>query len=147
MDPISAAIIAALVAGATTGLTETAKKAIDNIYEALKAKIKEKFGKDNDLTNAVSGVEAKPTSDGRKAILQEEVKAAKADHDQELLSLAKKVMETIQQQGIEPGVIVAVRDGAAAIGNNAKAVGKDANIIEGSVQGDFIARGGKKNRK
>jgi len=144
MDPISAAIIAALAAGITAGLGEAAKKAISDAYAALKARIEKKPGKDSELAKAVAGLEAKPASEGRKATLQEEVQAAKADQDAELLALAKALIETIQKQAIGPAVNVEVRDGAAAVGDRSIAAGKDAVIVTGNVQGDFIARGGKK---
>ncbi len=36
MDPITAAIVAALTLGVTSGLTETSKKAISDGYESIK---------------------------------------------------------------------------------------------------------------
>jgi hypothetical protein len=44
MEPITTAIIAALTAGAASGLTEAAKKSISDAYSGLKTLIKKKFG-------------------------------------------------------------------------------------------------------
>jgi hypothetical protein len=44
-------------------------------------------------------------------------------------------------------VDVEVRDGAAAVGDHAKAVGKGGNLIEGSVGGDYIGPGASKTEK
>lgn len=123
MDPITTAILAAVLAGATAGLTDTTKKVIAEGYEALKAKIKAKFGAESDLTEAVAKVEAKPDSEGRKTTLQEEVETAKADQDPDLLAAAQKLMETIQSQ---------TGQAASAIVNG------NGVIVQGNVGGDVV---------
>ena len=44
MDPVTTAIVVALAAGATSGVTEAGRKAIADAYEALKTLLKKKFG-------------------------------------------------------------------------------------------------------
>jgi hypothetical protein len=47
------------------------------------------LGLDSDAAKAVDALEAKPESDGRKGTLSEEITAAKADHDPDLLAAAQ----------------------------------------------------------
>jgi hypothetical protein len=56
---ITNAIIAALSVGVVTGATDTAKSAISDAYEGLKALIKKKYGDQSDVaeaTHRVSGI-------------------------------------------------------------------------------------------
>ena len=96
MDPITAAIVAALVAGVAAGTTEMGKKVIVDAYEALKDAIKKKFGADSDLAEAVEKLEKKPDSTGRKETLKEEVEAAKAAADPQLQELAQALIEALK---------------------------------------------------
>ena len=96
MDPITAAIVAALSAGALSGLTETSKTAITDAYARLKTLLTKKFGGESEVVHAVNGMEAKPESAGRQATLQEEVAAAKADQDQEVLQATQALLQLLQ---------------------------------------------------
>jgi hypothetical protein len=96
MDPISAAIIAALSAGAVSGLTDASKTTIADAFTQLKALLKQKFGHKSNVVQAVEQVEAKPTSAGRTATLQEEVTAVQADHDPDLLQAAQAIQKVLQ---------------------------------------------------
>jgi 3-methyladenine DNA glycosylase/8-oxoguanine DNA glycosylase len=88
MDAILTAIFAAL-----GKLSETVVK---DGYEALKAVIRRKFGKDSDLSDAVEKLEKNPTSSGRKETLKEELVAAKADQDTEIVQAAQALLEKIK---------------------------------------------------
>ncbi len=96
MDPITAAIVAAVSAGAIGGLTEASKAAIAYAYNKLKTLLSKKFGGESDVVHAVNEVEAKPDSAGRKTTLQEEVAAAKADQDQEVLQAAQALLHLLR---------------------------------------------------
>lgn len=96
MDPITAAIVAAASAGVISGLTEVSKTAITDAYSKLKALLTKKFGGESDVVHAVNEVEDKPDSAGRKATLQEEVAAVKADQDQEVLHAAQALLQLLQ---------------------------------------------------
>lgn len=96
MDPITAAIIGAVAAGVTAGATDTAKKVVADAYEGLKSLIKRKFGSESKVAQAVADVEANPQSEGRKAVLQEEVATANADQDEELVAAANALIEQIK---------------------------------------------------
>jgi hypothetical protein len=145
MDPITLAIVTAVAAGISAGVPKVAEQAMLDGYNALKSLIKQRFGSDGDLVKAVENLEAKPESEGRKTTLQEEVVEAKADQDPEILAAAEKLLSLLQAQ---PGgnISVQVRDGAAALGNQAKAVGKGGVMIEGDIGGDFIGPSGTKEQ-
>lgn len=96
MDPITAAIMAAVSAGAIGGLTEMSKTALTDAYEKLKALLVKKFGKESEVVQAVEQVEARPASNARKALLAEEVAAVKADQDNELLAGARTLQQVLQ---------------------------------------------------
>lgn len=92
MDPVTTAILAA-VAGELT-------KAVLSAFEDLKALLKKKHGVQSNVVQAVEALEAKPTSPARKDLLKEEVLAAKADQDPDLLNAAQRLL---QQIGTQPG--------------------------------------------
>ena len=98
MDPITVAIVAALTAGATSGLTETAKSAFVDAYNALKSLLKNKFGNESEVIKAVEGLETKPQSPNRQGMLKEELADVKADQDAELLQAAQMLLSQIRAQ-------------------------------------------------
>ena len=98
MDPITAAIVAALSAGAVSGLTETSKTAITDTYSKLKDLLTNRFGARSNVIQAIEDLEARPASAGRKETLQEEIVAVQAEQDEELLAAAQRVMTLVQPQ-------------------------------------------------
>jgi hypothetical protein len=85
MDPITMAIITAL---GNLGVT-----VIDDAYQALKAALQHKYGLDSDLVGAVEKLEKKPDSAARQDTLQEEVAAAGADKDAEIMKMVEKLID------------------------------------------------------
>ncbi len=100
MDPISTAILAAIAAGAVAGATKVGEQAIVDAYTGLKELLKRKFGAKSEVVKAVKALEAKPDSAARKGVVNEEVAAAKADQDPELLQAAQALLDRI---GAKPG--------------------------------------------
>ena len=98
MDPISAAIVAALAAGVTGGTTKVAQQAIVDAYATLKSLLKRKFGDQSELVKSVESLEVKPNSSARKDLLKEEVVAAKADQDSDVLKAAQDLLDKISTQ-------------------------------------------------
>ena len=98
MDPITAAIIAALTAGALSGLTDTSRKLIADAYTGLKSLLLKKFGGQSPVVQSVTNLEARPESPNRQGVVQEEVQAAKADQDPDLLQAAQSLLEEIKAQ-------------------------------------------------
>lgn len=91
MDSITAAVVAAL-----SGLGQTAVK---DAYDALKGIIARKFGADSRVSRAVEGLEAQPESEGRKAVLQEEVSTAGVLDDEEVVAAARTLFEQAEAGG------------------------------------------------
>ena len=89
MDPITTAIVTATAAVGSSAIKDT--------YSALKALLKKKFGEKSDLVEAVNKLEAKPQSNGRKTIVQEEVETAKANDDPEIVQLAQSLLEKLKE--------------------------------------------------
>jgi uncharacterized protein (DUF1501 family) len=94
MEPITTALVAAAVAG----VTKVGEKAIVEAYTGLKDLLRGKFGAQSEVAKAVEAVEAKPDSAGRKATLAEELAAAKAEQDHELVEAARELLERLQAQ-------------------------------------------------
>lgn len=124
MDPISAAIVAALAAGAASGATDVAKSALVDGYNGIKDFIKKKWGGDSDVSKAVEQLQAKPDSDARKGMLVEEVKASKVADDPELTTMAQSLLSLIKsmpdgekhiQSATGTGIAQADRDSTATV--------------------------------
>ncbi len=98
MDPITAAIVAALSAGAISGLTETSKAAITDGYNKLKDLLTKKSGASSDVLEALDKLEAKPHSDGHKTVLHEEIATIGAEHDAEILAAAEHLLTLVPSQ-------------------------------------------------
>ncbi|MFL5591378.1 MAG: hypothetical protein ACJ797_06120 [Ktedonobacteraceae bacterium] len=98
MDPVTTAIVAALAAGAISAVTEAGKKTVADTYEALKSLLKKKFGHESELVKSVESLETRPDSTARKNLLQEEVIAAKADQDPDILQAAQALLNQISTQ-------------------------------------------------
>lgn len=99
MDPITTAVVAAIAAGATAGITEAAKKTIVDGYTNLKNLIVRKFGQDSNLADAVTRLEQDPASLGRRAVLAEAVTQSNADQDAEIVAAAEQIVNAINMYG------------------------------------------------
>jgi hypothetical protein len=136
MEPISTAIIAALTAGAVSGVTESTKKAISDGYTGLKTLIHKKFHSKTDVSDAIAKLEAKPDSPGRQQTLTEELKATNAAEDPELLAAAQSLLELIKalpqggqhiQHAVGIGIAQADRGGTATVNFPAPPIKTDSN--------------------
>ena len=129
MDPITAAIVAALAAGVVSGATEIGKQALVDGYHALKSALHRKFGPDSKLAGAVDDLEKEPDFEPNQLALSGRVDQVKAAEDPELVRLAQDLLERIQSQ---PGgrqaaqtvtghhVAQAAQEGVAVVGDEAK---------------------------
>ncbi len=98
MDPITIAIVAALTAGATSGLTEVAKTMITDAYRGLKNMINKKFGDKSAIITSLEGLEAKPQSVGRQQTLNEEIMDAHLAQDRDILQAAQSLLSLIKAE-------------------------------------------------
>jgi hypothetical protein len=126
MDPITV-IVTALVAGAAAALKPTAEQAVKDAYAGFKRLILDRYGHKGDVTQAVAQLETKPNSEAHKIVLQEELRAATADRDQEVVEYAVALLKEAEKQN--PGI------SGGLVGQINAAGGKVAAI--GVVQGNF----------
>ena len=123
MDPITTAIMAAIGAGALTGVTKAGEQAVVDAYGKLKDLLKKKFGEKSKVVEAVSELEASPKSTARKEVMKEELAAVKADQDQELLQIAQSLLKSIKAL---PGGMQIIQ---SAFGDQNIQVAGDGNIV------------------
>ena len=100
MDPISL-IIAALAAGAMAGVKDTASRAVTDAYTGLKALLRHRFAGNRPAAAALEQAEQQPGSD--QAPLAEYLRAAGADHDEELIRTARALLEHADPAGSAAG--------------------------------------------
>jgi hypothetical protein len=92
MDPITAAVLAALPALAVQGVRDA--------YDGLKAAIRRKWGADAPISKAIDSLESDPKSKAQAAVLEEKVGATKAIDDVEVAKALQTLLDTLKQQGI-----------------------------------------------
>jgi tetratricopeptide (TPR) repeat protein len=143
MDPLSI-IVGALVAGAAAGATNVAAQAVKDAYTGLKTLIIDRFGKKADLEHAVESMEAKPDSEARKIVLEEELETVGAGKDAEVVQQAQALLDLLQKQGLASSVSYQATqngNGAIAQGQGAVAAGADGLAIGGDVQDSTVVAG------
>lgn len=102
MDAIGL-IVTALVAGLTSGVTESTTNAIKDTYTALKTRLWSKTEKNESAQTALIELEKKPESEGRQEVLKEELTGIGVENDAELLALAKEMMVKVDLLGAQQG--------------------------------------------
>ena len=90
MDIITTAIIAALAS--------LSKEAINDSYKALKSALKEKFGSNSDLIDAVNKLEKTPEREDRKATVKAEVELAKVNDEAAIIQLAQDLLDQLPKE-------------------------------------------------
>jgi hypothetical protein len=96
MDPITAAILAALPALAS----DTVKAGIKDAYEGLKAVIRRKWGEAAPIAKAVTALEEDPASKAQAGVLEEKVAAARATEDAEVMRALQRLLEQMKAHGV-----------------------------------------------
>ncbi|MBC7249312.1 MAG: hypothetical protein H5T62_03435 [Anaerolineae bacterium] len=143
MDPLTV-IISALAAGATAAAKDVVAQAVKDGYAGLKALIVRKFGRKGDVEAALAGVEKKPDSEARQAVLKEELETAGAAQDAEVVRQAQALLELLKQHGLVSGPSYQATlkgSGAIAQGEGAVAAGAGGVAVGGSVTGSTIITG------
>ncbi len=140
MDPITL-IVTALATGAAAAATDIATDVVKSGYARLKALIARKFADKPDVVNAVAQVEQKPNSESRKGMLKEELEAAGASEDDELIQQVKSFLDLLEKNGFSTGVTYTaanIGSGAIAQGQGAVAAGTGGVAVGGNVEGGII---------
>jgi hypothetical protein len=120
MDPISL-ILAALVAGASAAVKETAGDAIKNGYNVLKALIVRRFKDEPDAQGEVDAVERAPDADHTR--LRQRLQATGASADEDLVRAARELLERIDPEGARAG-----KYNVTVTGGKVGAIGDHANV-------------------
>lgn len=126
LDTITQAIVSASAAG----VQQVGGKIVSDAYNWLKSLISKKFGAKSDVADAVEKLEKKPDSKGRIETLAEEVQAAKADKDPDIVKAAEDLLAKLRDQ---PG-------GAQVIQNTA--VGERGVFVTGNVGKNIVTGDG-----
>ena len=108
----TSATVTSLALGAAMIATQAVNEAVKDAYTALERLIKSKYPKVD-----IELIEREPRSKGRRAVVEEELDAAGADRNSDLLAAAGKLIDAIQQYapdaaqriGLDLGDIVAAR--------------------------------------
>jgi hypothetical protein len=103
MEPISAVALSLALGAASNAGKEMASAMAKDAYAALRNLIKSRYPK-----VSVDQLEHAPESKGRRAVVEEDLKAAGAGQDAELLALAQKVAELIHQQAPHAAAAIGV---------------------------------------
>lgn len=95
MEPVTL-IVSALLGGLTSGLTDTAKAATKDIYDALRSRLMKKADKNEDAQDAITKIEKQPDSKARQELLKEELNKLDLGKDEELLKLAQSLLDALK---------------------------------------------------
>jgi hypothetical protein len=101
MDEVINSIALAVAAGAAAGLKDTVTKGIKDAYGALLTLIKARYKAHKDVIDSVDHLAKKPQDQGRKVGLEEELKKAGGEVDDQLLAAAKTVIEEVKNHSPE----------------------------------------------
>jgi hypothetical protein len=104
MDPITTAIVATLPVLAS----ELLKSSVKDAYEALKSVIRRKWGTASPIAKSLDDLEANPKSKGQATVLAENVAAARATSDTEVLEALAKLLDELKKEGVGGKAIAAI---------------------------------------
>jgi hypothetical protein len=134
VEPVSM-IVTAVAAGAVAATKDVAGQAIKDGYAGLKALVVRKFGERSDVADAVEGVEKKPDSKGRQETLKEELEAAGAGQDDELVRQAQALLDLLDKHGLAPSYHAEVHGSGAIAQDGSVAAGAGGVAVGGDVKG------------
>jgi hypothetical protein len=135
MDPLTS-IVTALAAGAAAALQSTVEQVVKDSYAALKGLIQRKYAQVN-----VDQLEANPSSKSRRGVVEEDLKAAGADQDAEVLQHTQVLLETIQRHAPEAAAAIGVDlkdiEGASLAIRRVISTGTGVKVEQGKFSGDI----------
>lgn len=112
VDFITAAIFAAISAGAHTAADAFVTSAVADAYQKLKMLVAKTFGENSEIVSAVKELEAKPQSEGKMLSVAEEVAATRALENPEIAQAARSLLALLEGAIDKPHYL------QLAIGNN-----------------------------
>ena len=125
MNPIATSLISAVV-------YDLGKGTIAKAYNALRGALERKLGTESEVIKAIEGLEKRPKSESRIGTLQEELQYAEVDKDPELVNLAQKLLDLLEnRQGEKPSNVQNIRyTQNSANSNNGTAIVNNNSYIE-----------------
>ncbi len=97
MDPVTAAILAALGSGALKAAGKVGEDAVSAAYAGLKALLRRRFGDDHQVVSTVEDAEAHPDSKARQAMVEEVLQENRAADDAELVAAAQALLAAVRE--------------------------------------------------
>jgi hypothetical protein len=135
MDPLTS-LVTALAAGAAAALQSTVEQSVKDSYAALKGLIQRKYAQ-----VSVDQLEANPGSKSRREVVEEDLKAAGAETDTEVLQQAQALLEAIQRQAPQAAAAIGVDlkdiEGASLAIRRVTATGTGIIIERAKLSGDI----------
>ena len=135
MDPLTS-LVTALAAGAAAALQSTVEQGVKDAYTAMKGLIQRKYAQVN-----LDQLEANPSSKSRRGVVEEDLKAAGADQDAEVLQQAQALLEVLQRQAPEAAAAIGVDlkeiAGASLAIRRVIATGTAVKVEQGTFSGDI----------
>jgi hypothetical protein len=135
MDPLTS-LVTALAAGAAAALKPTVEQAVKDSYAALKGLIQRKYAQVQ-----VDPLEANPSSKNRRGVVEEDLKAAGADTDAEVLQQAQALLEAMRSSTPETAAAIGVDlqdiEGASLAIRRVIATGAGVKVEKGTFHGDI----------
>jgi hypothetical protein len=136
LETVSAIVAEAVAVGAVAGLGDTAKQAVVDAYQKLKALVSGRYS-----LVGVESLEQQPDSVARRAVLAEDLQRAGAEGDQELLAAAQALIAVVRAHEAAAGVAVGVdleRVSAAALRiRQVESTGTGVRVVGGTFEGDI----------
>ena len=114
MDPVTTTLVAAFVVGASSAARGVGEQAIQDAYGALKELLSDSYSGAKSLAAALVGLEAKPESDARRAVLAEELEEVGALDDPALAEAAESVLAAAESDPAAAQVAIDWEDVSAA---------------------------------
>ena len=135
MDPLTS-LVTALAAGAAAALQSTIEQVVKDSYAALKGLIQRKYAQVN-----LDQLETNPGSKNRRGVVEEDLKAAGAETDTEVLQKAQELLEIIQRQAPEAAAAIGVElkdiEGASLAIRRVTAAGAGVKVEGAKMRGDI----------
>ena len=135
MDPLTS-LVTALAAGGAAALQSTVEQGVKDGYAALKGLIRRKYARVN-----LNQLEANPSSKSRRDVVEEELAAAGADKDAEVLQQAQVLLEAIQRHAPQAAAAIGVDlkdiEGASLAIRRVIATGIGVKVEHAKLSGDI----------
>jgi hypothetical protein len=135
MDPITV-IVSAIALGASTGLKDAAATTIKDAHASLKHLITGKYPQVD-----VTPVENKPDSKPKRGSLEEDLVDAGAEHDEELMKAAQRVIAAVKAHAAAAGPAVGIDlervDAAALRICSVESESTGVRVLDGKFTGDI----------